>query len=391
MKRLPFEYAVRNLGRSPLRLVLSVGGSMLVVLLVLAAAGFIEGMRTSMRVSGHPDNTILLGTGSEESVERSEVPVRAAGIVAASVRGIRAQAGVIAVSPEVHLAMPVQPDPVNPESREQLAVIRGVEPEALMVHQDVNLLSGRYPESGRNELAVGRLAAIGFGFDPPETMLGLDIVLDDDPYQVVGILGAEGGVIEGEFWTALTDLQVTAQRDSLSCVVIRRSTAGPSDLQAFAAQRLDLELTALEELEYYAALSAFFQPIQFMVIVTALLIAMGAILGGLNTMYAAFASRVREIGSLQTLGYSRLAIVLSFIQESVLATSMGTIAACVVGLLVLDGIVVQFSMGAFGLAISSPVLALGLLAGGLLGIFGAALPAWRCLRKPIPEALRAGD
>ena len=128
-----------------------------------------------------------------------------------------------------------------------------------------------------------------------------------------------------------------------------------------------------------------------MVIVTAILIALGAILGGLNTMYAAFASRVREIGSLQTLGYSRLAIVISFIQESLLATSMGAIIACIGGLLILDGIVVQFSLGAFGLSISAAVLALGLLAGALLGICGAALPVWRCLRKPIPQALRAGD
>ena len=41
MRILPLEYAVRNLGRSPGRLVLTVGGSMLVVLLVLTAAGFI--------------------------------------------------------------------------------------------------------------------------------------------------------------------------------------------------------------------------------------------------------------------------------------------------------------------------------------------------------------
>ena len=40
MRLLPFDYAVRNLGRSPTRLVLSVLGSTLVVLLVLAAGAF---------------------------------------------------------------------------------------------------------------------------------------------------------------------------------------------------------------------------------------------------------------------------------------------------------------------------------------------------------------
>ena len=42
------------------------------------------------------------------------------------------------------------------------------------------------------------------------------------------------------------------------------------------------------------------------------------VLGGLSTMYAAFASRVRELGTLQVLGYPRSAIVLSLVQESAL-------------------------------------------------------------------------
>ena len=41
---LPWEYAVRNLARSPWRLTLSVAGSALVVLLVLGAAAFVHGM-----------------------------------------------------------------------------------------------------------------------------------------------------------------------------------------------------------------------------------------------------------------------------------------------------------------------------------------------------------
>ena len=391
MKLLPFEYAVRNLGRSPLRLVLSVGGSLLVVMLVLAAAGFVQGMQSSMQISGHEDNTILLGAGSEESIERSEIPMRTAGIVGASVAGLRNRAGIDAVSSEIHLAMPLALADKPEGTTGKLAVIRGFTPEAMLVHEHVMLTHGGLPESGRNQLAAGRLAAMSMGFDPPEKMIGQSVRLDDDNYEVTGILSAAGGVIEGEFWTQLTDLQVTAQRDSLSCVVIRRDEAESNDLEVFAAQRLDLELVSMEEVDYYAALSAFFRPVQWMVIITAILIALGAILGGLNTMYAAFASRVREIGSLQTIGYSRMAIIISFIQESVLASAAGAILACLLGSTLLDGFVVRFSMGVFGVSITPPVMAIGLLSGLMLGIFGAAIPAWRCLRKPIPEALRAGE
>jgi len=381
--RLPLDYAIRNLGRSPGRLALTVGGSALVVLLVLTAVGFVSGMRASLVSSGNASNVILLGSGSEESIERSEVPMRTSGIVAASVPGLLRRAGIDAVSPEAHIAMPLG------EGR-GMTVIRGVEPEAFLVH-DVRVLAGSAPRRGRNELLAGRVAALGMGFDPPESAIGTEILLDDETYTITGVLGANGAVAEGELWTALTDLMATSQRDTLSCVVVRVDEALPEDLEAFAVTRLDLELVSMPEPEYYEKLSGFFRPIELMVLVTAMLIAIGAVLGGLNTSYAAFASRVREIGTLQTLGYSRSAIAWSLVQESVVAAAAGTLVACVLGMWLLDKAVVRFSMGAFGLHIDAAVLTWGLGAGLLLGVLGALLPAWRCLRLPIAESLKAGE
>ena len=128
-----------------------------------------------------------------------------------------------------------------------------------------------------------------------------------------------------------------------------------------------------------------------MVLVTAALIAIGAVLGGLNTTYAAFTSRVREIGTLQTLGYSRQAIALSLIQESLLAAAIGTLIACGLGTWLLDEAIVQFSMGTFGLRIDAAVMTWGLGTGLALGVIGAILPVWRCLRIPIAESLKAGE
>lgn len=387
MRSLPFEYAVRNLGRSPARLLLTVGGSALVVLLVLTATGFVSGMQAAFVASGRDANVILLGSGSEESIERSEVAMKTVGIVAASVTGLVKRAGIDAVSPEAHLAIPIQG--IGEEG--ETSIIRGVEPAAFLVHDEVRVTAGRPPRTGGNELLVGRLVARGMGFDSPEQAIGVVLKIDEEPYEIVGILEAEGGVAEGELWTSLTDLMMTSQRDTISCVVVSRDEAEVADIEAFAATRLDLELIAMPEVDYYAKLSAFFRPISLMVLVTAALIAIGAVLGGLNTTYAAFASRVREIGTLQTLGYSRRAIALSLIQESLLAAAIGTLTACGLGAWLLDEAVVNFSMGTFGLRIDAVVMAWGLGTGLALGVIGAILPAWRCLRLPIAESLKAGE
>ena len=385
MKILPFEYAVRNLGRSPGRMIMSVGGSLLVVLLALTAGGFVIGMQRALVDSGSESNMILLGSGSEESLERSEIPMRTPGIVSASLDGLASSAGMDAVSPEVHMAMPVS----RTEGEEgTLSVLRGITPTAWLVHEDTRMIEGRTPETGRQEAAIGRMAAQALGFDPVEEAIGETIWVDSTRITVVGVTEADGGVTEGEIWYPLTDLQVLAQRDSLSCVILTRETTEETAVRAFAARRLDLELVAISEDEYFATLSSFYRPIELMVVLTALLIAFGGILGGLNTNYAAFASRVREMGTLQTLGYSRVAICWSLLQESMLASSIGALLACGIGLLILDGQAIRFSMGVFGIEISAMVLAGGLLAGLLLGIVGALIPAWRCLHLPIPEALR---
>ena len=48
IRQLPFDYALRNLGRSRIRLAASLLGSMLVVLLVLASGGFVRGMQRTL-------------------------------------------------------------------------------------------------------------------------------------------------------------------------------------------------------------------------------------------------------------------------------------------------------------------------------------------------------
>ena len=386
MKRLPFEYATRNLGRSPMRLLLTVFGSGLVVLLIMIAGGFMVGMKTTLDVSGAKNNIMLLGAGSVESVERSEVGMDTAGIVAGSIDGFRNHAGLEGVSPEIHIQMPIEVD-----GEDRLILIRGIRPEAFLVHDQVQITSGQTPRNGRNEILIGKLATRTLGYENPEDALGESIMLDDDEYTISGVLEADGGIVEGEMWTSLTDLQVTSQRDTLSCVIVALDEAKPSDLDMFAASRIDLELAAISEDEYFSALASFYKPIEIMVVMTCIMIAVGGMLGGFNSTYAAFASRVREVGALQVLGYQRGAIALSLVQESILTASIGAIIACLIAMFALDGFTVRFSMGTFTLSMTTGIIALGVGSGLLLGVIGAIAPALRCLRLPIPEALRASE
>lgn len=384
---LPFEYAVRNLGRSPLRLGLSILGSFLVVLLAIVSVAFVRGMEKSLIGSGSEKNVILLGAGSEESIERSEISPAVAGLVTASVPGIKTRLGLPYVSPEVHMSLAITEE--QDEDTTSTAVIRGITPAAYLVHKQVRIIAGRAPQAGQDEIMVGQLAATRIGWDKDRLSVGNIIWFDNRPWAIVGQFSAPNTVMDAEIWCPLTDLQIAAKRDSLSCVVLTLDDAEFSDVDIFASTRLDLEISALAESTYYQKLVSFYKPVRLMVWVTAALIGLGGLFGGLNTLYAAFAARFREIGMLQSLGYSRSAVAMSLIQESVLISLTGALVAAFVSLILFDGAAVRISMGAFGLALDAPTLSAGLGAGLLLGIVGSLPPTINCMRLPISEALKA--
>jgi putative ABC transport system permease protein len=360
----------------------------LVVVLVLAAGGFVRGMNKTLDVSSDTSNVIVLGAGSEESIERSEIGSKVAGEIEASVPGVRRRAGEAYVSPEVHMAVPL--GLTADMNGAPQGVVRGVTARALLVHSAVQIVEGRFPEAGRDEMMVGSLAPAKMGARDTDLGVGKQIWFDGRPWRIVGRFVAPGTTMEAEIWCPLTDLKVAAKRDTDSCVAVTLDTAEFGDVDSFCRQRLDLELAAMTEAGYYSKLSVFYRPVKVLAWVTAGLIGLGGLLGGLNTMYAAFAARVREFGMLQSLGYTRGAIVVSLVQESVLTTLGGALMGCVIALVVVRGVAVRMSMGAFTLTMDAPVMALGIATGLVLGVMGALPPAWRCLRLPIGEGLKAG-
>lgn len=383
-KLLPFAYATRNLLRDPARFAQKVGGSGLVVFLVFAAGSFNQGMNEVLSASGSESNVILLGAGSEESVERSEISVQTEVLAAAGIKGVSRRLDKPAISGEVHFMGQLTAAGHEPSQ----GLLRGVTPSAFAVHQKVRMTEGRYPSSG--EIIVGRLAHHVLGVEESDLAIGQSLQFEEQDFEIVGLFEAPGTVMESEVWMDRVDLMTLTQRESISCVVVRLDNESAfSAADRFAKQRLDLELSAIRESAYYDKLSAFFGPIRAMTWLTAGLIAAGAIFGGFNMLYAAFASRIRELSTLQAIGYTRTAVFISLVQESLLSTLSGTMVAAFLAVWLLEGQTVYFSIGTFFLQLTPGVVIAGLMTGISLGLIGSIPPAIRCLGTSLPKALRS--
>jgi hypothetical protein len=82
---------------------LTFAGLALVVLLVYVVVGFIQGLETSLAVSGDSRVVIVNSLGTSENLENSSVPGRTAALLSDSLGGIQRRYDAAYVSPEQYL------------------------------------------------------------------------------------------------------------------------------------------------------------------------------------------------------------------------------------------------------------------------------------------------
>ncbi len=390
VRLLPWEYGVRNLFRRPGRSALTLAGLALVVLLVLVVVGFIRGLEATLAVSGDAGVVLIHSLGASENVENSSVPARTTGVLTASLGGIRRRAGpggtaAVYASPELYLGTQVTTEG-NEETT--MGIVRGVTPAAILVRRKLQILEGHWP--GPGEVLVGRLAGAKLGRGGAALDDGRTVTFEGRTWIVSGRFAAQGSALESELWCPLEDLQQAMKRQDLSIVAVTLAAGGSfGDVDEFCKERLDLELQATPETAYYDSLQKHYGPVRTLAWLVVLLVAGAGVFTGLNAMYGAVVGRVRELATLQALGYVRRAIALALIQEAVLLAAAGSLLASALALLAVNGTAVRFTMGAFTLRIDSVAILVGCGTGLLLGVVGAIPPAIRAMRLPVAEGLKA--
>jgi len=128
--------------------------------------------------------------------------------------------------------------------------------------------------------------------------------------------------------------------------------------------------------------------------VIALMMALGALFGALNTMYSAVAARTREIATLRALGFGSGPVVLSVLFESLALALAGGIVGGAGAYLAFDGYGAAtmnfqtFSQIAFAFAVTPKLLLNAIIWATIIGLLGGLFPAIRAARLPIAAALR---
>ena len=388
LKPFPWEYGIRNLFRRPARSLLTLSGLTVVIALVLVIVGFVRGLEKTLEVSGNDNTAIVFALGMGENLEYSSIPMRSNELVAASYSGIKQREGTKYISPELYLGTQVGvPSNNSDEPKETMGLVRGVTRTVQLVRSNVELENGRWPRT--NEVMVGKLAATKLGVKASDLEIGKSIQLEGRSWKISGDFSSAGSAFESEIWCRLDDLQQAMKRQDLSILALTIAPDGDfADLDLFCKQRLDLELQAMKENRYYQLLQRDYAPFRWLAWLVVALVAGAGLFAGLNTMYSAVVGRVAEIAMLRTIGFGRRAIALSLVQEALTLAISASLLASLVAIMLINGIAVRFTMGAFALEIDSVSILIGCAVGFLLGIVGSLPPAIKAFRIQIVDGLR---
>ena len=354
------------------------------VLVAMLAMG--EGFKATLDKTGGTDSAILLRAGSQAEtnsvITRDQVPL------ISTLPGIaRGADGKPLASAELSQIINL---PSMADGTDANVQLRGVGPTAWALRPKVKIVEGRKFGAGLREIVVGRGAQERFrGLE-----IGKQLKLANQAWTVVGVFES-GDSHESELWADSEVLGPAYQRTSFQSMTVKLDGKdGFKQLKAALAADPRLKLDAETTRDYYGKQSqALTTLINILGKVIGAIMAIGAVFGALNSMYAAVAGRAREIATMRALGFRGVPVVTAVMLETMLLALLGGLLGAALAWLIFNGYTVStlgqnFSQVVFKFKVSPELLWTGLKWALGIGLVGGLFPALRAARLPVTDALR---
>lgn len=365
-------------------IVVGIAGVVGVLVALLAMA---EGLQATLSSTGDESSAIVLRGGSQSEINsiitRDQVPL--IGNLAGIARGAD---GRPLISPELSQVVNLVTQADGTDANAQL---RGVGPNAWELRPQVKVIEGRRFTPGTRELVVGRGAQKQFvGLE-----VGRQIELANNLWTVVGTF-ASGDSHDSELWADSETVANTYRLTAFQSVTAKLDgKSGFDRLKAAMAADPRLKLDVDTTRHYYSRQSqTLTQFLRVLGIVIGTIMAIGAVFGALNTMYAAVASRAREIATMRAIGFRGLPVVVAVMLETMLLALVGGVLGGAIAWLIFNGYTAatlgsNFTQVMFQFKVSPELLWNGLKWALGIGLVGGLFPALRAARLPVTDALRA--
>jgi putative ABC transport system permease protein len=251
---------------------------------------------------------------------------------------------------------------------------------------ELHFTAGRMFQQGLHELIASNSCVRQFtGFN-----IGDQRLIHGSRWAVVGHfdLGQDQQCV---VYADVDSIMSAFSRNTYSSVSLRlQSVAGFEALRGAIEANPALHLEAKRESEVmedgFQQLNAILNFVSYFV---GTIMAVGATLGAVNSLYAIVDSRRRELATLRALGFGSAAIVASILCESIVWAIPGALLGSALAWAFFNGLSASPFGYSFQLAVTPTLALLGIVWALGMGLTGGLLPALRAARVPVTIALRA--
>jgi putative ABC transport system permease protein len=373
----------QRLGSSSVVVVGIAGVVGVLVALLAMAAGF----ENTLRETGTDDTVIVMRAGAQSEIN-SVVDHDTAVVVSQAVQVLHNASGQPIASPELVVVATL---PKKSDGLDGNVEVRGVGEHAWELRPNVKIVEGRKFQPGLRELVAGKSAKGQFkGLE-----VGSSLKLNGQQWAIVGVFDS-GDSHNSELWGDTSVVSSTYRRGNSTSSVSMRLTS-PDTFEAIKAAlttdpRIKVDVSTTRA--YYNQQSeAISRAIRVLGITVGIIMAIGAIFGALNTMYAAVATRSREIATLRAIGFRGLPVIVSVLLETMLLALLGGALGAAIAWAIFDNYTAStlgsnFSQVVFAFKVSPNLLWSGLTWALAIGFIGGFFPAVRAARIPVTVGLR---
>jgi putative ABC transport system permease protein len=366
-------------------IVIGIAGVVAVLVSVLAMGA---GFRHTLADSGRADRVIILRGGSD--AELNSNLTRADVDTVSNAPGLaRDPDGKAVLSSELVTVVNV---PKIDTGTDANITLRGVGLELTRVRPELKIVQGRMFRPAVRELIAGAGAAKQFR----GLTVGSVLHLRNAEWKVTGMFTSNGDVHESELLADVDTVGSSMERNGYSsAVALLTSAADFTSFKDALTTDPQLKVDVQREPDYYAAQSkALSKAINVVGNTVAVIMAIGAMFGALNSMYSAVAARGLEIATLRAIGFGALPVLLSVMIEALLLSLLGGLIGASLAWLFFNGHSVSTLGGAFAqvvfqLTVTRALIITGIVWACVIGLLGGFFPALRAARLPVAEALRA--
>jgi putative ABC transport system permease protein len=246
---------------------------------------------------------------------------------------------------------------------------------------------------GLHELVVGRTLEKRYGLG-----LGSHVMFQNGDWLVAGVFASRGpSLLDSEIFTDAQTLLAAYQRTWFNSITVRLEDPGSLDrLKRALASDPTLHVNVYRESTYAAARSRGFNTLLKRIgYFIGGMMAIGALFGALNSLYASVSARSVEIATLRAIGFGPSPVVISVMTEALLLSLAGGLMGALCAWMLFDGHVSsmlgvgQQAPVTFAMAVTPGLVALGVLWACVIGFAGGLFPAIRAAHLPVARALNA--